>query len=478
MQHRSTFISFATLLAFLLLFATSSFAATLVVSNTNDSGAGSLRAQIAAAATGDTIVFTGIAANATITLTSGQITFPSGRNLTLDASANNTITVVAAANSRVFNMPNDGSRTIVLRNLVVSGGVLTASGATGAGIAFFSGGSLTLTNCTVSGNSLTGSNSSGAGIYMGNAGGTISITGSTISGNSITSPNGQGAGLWTGVSGSITNSTISGNTSNANNSLGTGIYVNNSGVTLNMNHVTIALNTSTGNGSNSGGGIYGPGSSSGTIRNSIIARNTVTGVGPDISGAFTTGGYNLLGIGNGSTGFTNGVSEDQVGTTGTPIDPLIFNLANNGGPTATHGLGPLSTALDRASAAGGATTDQRGFPRPYDDLLIANATGGNGADIGAFEAQTHTAAGVGISGRVLTADGRGIARAVITLAGVDGMTRLRAVTNPFGYYSFSDLDAGTNYVLTVSSKTHTFASPSRIVATTDSITELDLVAEP
>src|SRR5262245_23832539 len=47
--------------------------ATFTVSNTSDSGAGSLRNAVAAAAAGDTIDFGGLTTPATITLTSGQI---------------------------------------------------------------------------------------------------------------------------------------------------------------------------------------------------------------------------------------------------------------------------------------------------------------------------------------------------------------------------------------------------------------------
>ncbi len=43
-----------------------------------------------------------------------------------------------------------------------------------------------------------------------------------------------------------------------------------------------------------------------------------------------------------------------------------------------------SPAIDQGKNFGGAT-DQRGMPRPYDLPSIANAGGGDGSDIGAFE---------------------------------------------------------------------------------------------
>ena len=48
-----------------------------------------------------------------------------------------------------------------------------------------------------------------------------------------------------------------------------------------------------------------------------------------------------------STGFTNGVNGDIVGTFAAPIDPRLGPLAKNGGPTRTHALLPDSPAIDR-----------------------------------------------------------------------------------------------------------------------------------
>ena len=73
---------------------------------------------------------------------------------------------------------------------------------------------------------------------------------------------------------------------------------------------------------------------------------------------------------------------------------LLGPLANNGGPTQTRALLAGSPAIDKGSPTNdpitGApiTTDQRGLPRPVDDPTIPNASGGDGSDIGAFEAQS------------------------------------------------------------------------------------------
>jgi hypothetical protein len=67
-------------------------------------------------------------------------------------------------------------------------------------------------------------------------------------------------------------------------------------------------------------------------------------------------------------------------------DPLLGPLQDNGGPTETMAPAAGSPAIDAGSELG-ETTDQRGDPRPVDFPGIANAVGGDGADIGAFEVQ-------------------------------------------------------------------------------------------
>ncbi len=52
-----------------------------------------------------------------------------------------------------------------------------------------------------------------------------------------------------------------------------------------------------------------------------------------------------------------------------------------------------------------------------------------------------------------------------------------AVTNAFGYYSFSNMTAGSLYALVVSSKRHTFASGTRVVTVLDDLADVDFVAD-
>ena len=107
----------------------------------------------------------------------------------------------------------------------------------------------------------------------------------------------------------------------------------------------------------------------------------------DVSGAFTSGGFNFISIGDYSTGFT--AATDQTGTFAAPLDPKLDGLKDNGGPTWTIALLPGSPAIDKGTSnglTGALISDQRGvgYKRTV-NKSVANATGGDGTDIGAFE---------------------------------------------------------------------------------------------
>ena len=252
------------------------------------------------------------------------------------------------------------------------------SGGNGGGI--YNGGSSTITNSTISGNTASGGNIGGGGISNS---GNITLTNSTISGNTASVFDNtlfgiSGGGIYNTGSSTITNSTISGNIASTsdNNTFGSsggGIY--NSG-TLGLLFDTIAFNQAT-----NGGGVYNNTGSSTSLRNTIIAANTATGtnsVNPDVFGNFASSGYNLIGNATGSTGFDPSLG-DIIGSSDSPIDPLLGSLSNNGGSTQTIALLPGSLAIGAADPIILDTdplTDQRGLPRRAAD---------DNADIGAFQ---------------------------------------------------------------------------------------------
>ena len=183
-----------------------------------------------------------------------------------------------------------------------------------------------------------------------------------------------------------------------------GAIANNNAATVNIKHGTISGNNAqAGNtGVNQGGANKPPqlvaegtgggirvGPASVTLENTIIAGNTAanglgdtTGAptpGPNVDGAVTSNGHNLLGVTTEATGFTG--TGDQTGA-----NPMLAALADNGGPTQTMKLLTGSPAID-AGVAAGATFDQRGMPRTVDDPGVVNAATSDGTDIGAYEAE-------------------------------------------------------------------------------------------
>ncbi|MDF5730999.1 MAG: choice-of-anchor Q domain-containing protein [Rhizonema sp. PD38] len=242
----------------------------------------------------------------------------------------------------------------------------------GGGIYTGNNGTSTVNNSTISANS---SSSLGGGIYIYN--GTSTVNNSTISGNSAIS---DGGGIYNNFGTStVNNSTISGNSATNN---GGGIYNNYSGT------VTLLFSTVTQNIAANGGGVYQndvqsssfPPRGSFNVRNTIIASNlnSTDGVNPDVSGTFTSNGYNLIGDSTGSTGFDQTIG-DLVGVSDSVIDPRLDTLTFNGGPTQTIPLLTDSSAIGAADPIildSDPITDQRGFPRRAAD---------GSADIGAFQ---------------------------------------------------------------------------------------------
>jgi hypothetical protein len=83
-----------------------------------------------------------------------------------------------------------------------------------------------------------------------------------------------------------------------------------------------------------------------------------------------------------------------------------------------------------------------------------------------------TAAGVEVSGRVMTPDGRGLRNATVTMTDGQGVTR-SAVTSSFGYYRFEGVPVGDSFVMTVNSRNYRFTP--RVVLVLDTLTDVDFV---
>ncbi len=84
-----------------------------------------------------------------------------------------------------------------------------------------------------------------------------------------------------------------------------------------------------------------------------------------------------------------------------------------------------------------------------------------------------TAAGVTVSGRVMTSEGRGVRTATVTITDSHGVVR-QTVSGVDGMYSFDNVESGQTYVMAVRSRRYQFEP--RIVNVTDNLTDLDFIA--
>lgn len=432
----------------------------------------------------------------TITLSNGDLIISDTMNI-IQESILGLVVIVAAPNSRIFqvdssaisavtvtmvrlklingNVPaGNGGAILNSENLVINESVISGNSAVQGGGIHNIGGTVSIDKTTVNDNVAS---DNGGGIST--DGGTINITRSTIGSATPFGSNraSSGGGIYNqnGIT-NLTNSTVTGNLSS---NLGGGYYgfASLSATTLNARNATIAFNTAL-----NGGGIAvsaGAGIPTANINNTIVSNSNPASVtpGPDLFGTITSTGYNIVQNTSGAT-ITPAVG-DQFGT-----NPLLEPLTDNGGLTLTHALrivGGTSPAIDKGNSQSvipALNEDQRGSPgyvRPIDIATIPPASGGDNADIGAFELQsTPTAASVTISGRVTIPSGKGLARARVTLTDSNGETRT-ALTNFFGYFYFADVSAGETYFFNVVSKSYSF-SPQSITVNED-ISDLNIVAE-
>jgi hypothetical protein len=401
------------LLAFACLPVAGASANPFPVTTTADSGAGSLRAAIAAANGHSGADSIPIEVTGTIKLESklpgigGDVTIagPGAGSLTVARSisaptffgvlefsgASSTvsgITVRGGVASTGAGILNTGDLTLI-RVVVTGNQAATEGGMYASGGGIFSNGSLTLRESTVSGNKAIAADedeniAAGGGIE---AEGSLLVERSTISGNLAWAFAGVGhkseaiGGGLAVASGIVTieESTISGNTALAEESSqntiargggiwGSGLTVTGSTIAGNAAEIdesaTVIRNVA---GDNLDAG--------GLIRNSIVADPQ--GEGGSCAKSLLSGGFNL--DEDGSCGF--GKSTDLAGVVA-GLEPL----ADNGGPTPTRALRPDSAAIDRGNSFS-YSIDQRGLPRPSDFPSISNTEGGDGSDIGAFELQ-------------------------------------------------------------------------------------------
>jgi hypothetical protein len=132
----------------------------LTVLNNADSSAGSLRDTVAAAQSGDTIVFDPSLAYETVTLSSGPLALSS--NLTINGLGAGLLAISGNHASQLFSL--SGSAQVTLANLTLTGGMSSQGGAVSIG----GTAALTLDSDILSGNQAIGDsngNALGGAIY-------------------------------------------------------------------------------------------------------------------------------------------------------------------------------------------------------------------------------------------------------------------------------------------------------------------------
>lgn len=388
---------------------------TRVVTNCDDSGAGSLRDTIAGSDDGDTIDLRQLSCSR-ITLSSGEIVFgqqslairgPGAGRLVLDGNLGGSIFVSLGGGTLKIDdltMENGFKYTttdtalggcvqvhghvmlhgVQMRNcsaistenrsalggaiwadgqVVLEDSVITGSMAKASGWGYASGGAVYArepTTClysTIANNvaiSESATPSFGGGLFIWNGG---LILGSTISGNQAARMGGiatKGASTYTLT---MLNSTVSGNVANRVGGIS-------SVAKLNLYNSTIAFNTShewdIGSGYYFGAGVHV--TVAGEMDSTIIANNVNTGAPATIPTADLTG--------KPGSGFNGG--HNNVGFCGAPCptdtthdDPGLQPLQDNGGATRTHRPTPGQWDIFGGSNVLGWAWDQRGvgFPR-------------------------------------------------------------------------------------------------------------------
>ncbi|CAN5238695.1 hypothetical protein BH20ACI2_BH20ACI2_00880 [soil metagenome] len=164
-------------------------------------------------------------------------------------------------------------------------------------------------------------------------------------------------------------------------------------------------------------------------------------------------------------------------TTASNSSVLLINGANpcnvffQVGSSATLGTDTVfvGTILASASITLNTRTSLRGRALALDGAVTLDTNGINNVC-----ALGTTAASVSISGRVVTAEGRGIRDAQVWMIDSEG-SRWTVITSSLGYYSFTDVEAGNFYILGVASRRYRFET--RAVSASDSIANFDFLAQ-
>jgi hypothetical protein len=112
-----------------------------------------------------------------------------------------------------------------------------------------------------------------------------------------------------------------------------------------------------------------------------------------------------------------------------------------------------------------------------DGISESNVIIGTGVFNGDVHAFAMVPMGTTVGGRIMTAIGFGIPNAIVTLSGGNLPTPLTTRSNSFGYYSFSGLQFGQTYTLSVQSRQFTWQQPMLTINLEEDVKDFDFVAD-
>ncbi|MCA9052483.1 MAG: DUF4347 domain-containing protein [Planctomycetaceae bacterium] len=458
--------------------------ASFEVTNTDDSGAGSLRDAVAAAnASGgaDDITFNASLLNQTITLTTGQINITDA--LTISGLGESQLSISGNNNSRIFAVDNGvaGQIGVFISDLTLTDGRTTGAGNQGGAIVNLE--ALTLTNVTVQ-NSQSGDDSGGianapvgtlhlvdstvrlnvAGDVGGGIGsnGTLTLLRSTLSNNSA----GFGGGLFSNGSTTFTDSVVSGNQATVSD--GGGI-ANASGGNLQFISSTLAGNSAF----DDAGGLLNASGGTAVLRGSTVSANTVGDVGGGIgnNGSLTLENSTVSGnsadtVGGGIQSYTGSITLTNATVTGNRADANGNATGTGGGVFHQLSVVSINNSIIAGNlvGAGTAASDLVGFAALNNATNQHNLIGDAGSANGLTDGSNGNIVGVGGVGV------RPIATILNpTLADHGGPTLTHTLTA-----GSAALNAGSNALSPVSTTDQRGGSFARVIDTTVDIGAVEL----
>jgi beta-glucanase (GH16 family) len=365
----------------------------VTVSNTNQSGAGSLSRAVEIIGNGGTIGFAAALAGQTITVAPGRPFIVNGKTVIIDAAAAPGLSLSGGGAERVFIV--EGGAAATLRHLTITNGF----GFDLAG-GILNNGTLNLERSVISGN-VVGATANdfwkgGGGIYSGQNS-TLNVLDSTVSNNRTTLVDGGGIYAFFNAAVRIENSTVSGNVAG---NVGGGIRM--------LGNTTIVNSTLSGNTSSAwfGGALFHTDGVADLVNSTVTANvapasanaalfvgtftaanatlnvtNSIVADNRDLDGNPGTACF-IAPFGSGVVTLISGGNNVFTDTTCAPVasdqsvaTAALSPLGANGGPTLTHALIGGSPAFNAANPARCPATDQRGVARPQ----------GPGCDAGSVE---------------------------------------------------------------------------------------------